>query len=286
VTVVGVARRGFRGVIADAAPDIFLPVTLRENLKYRGATYSDGSDLPGRPIWEQVNNHWLELLARWRAGVEAAQAGTALDLLYQREKQEQLALEVEAEGRRQLLAKKLVLEPGARGLSQLREPLAGPLLILLGVAGLVLLIACANVANLLLARADPRERAIARLTGFFGLLALLLAAVGLYGVMSYGVARRTSEIGLRMALGAPPGRVVGMILRDTARLIAAGVASGLAAALATAPLAASQLFGLSAYDPPTLLGATAILVAVALLSGFLPARRAAATDPMQALRHE
>jgi predicted permease len=135
-------------------------------------------------------------------------------------------------------------------------------------------------------RSLARERAIARLTGFFGGLALLLSAIGLYGVMSYSVDRRTGEIGLRMALGAPRRRVLAMVLVETARLIAIGVATGLAASLATTRLAASQLYGLTAFDPATVAVATAVLVAVALLAGFLPARRAADTSPMTALRYE
>jgi predicted permease len=135
-------------------------------------------------------------------------------------------------------------------------------------------------------RSLARERTIARLTGFFGALALLLAAIGLYGVMSYSVARRTGEIGLRMALGAARGRVLALVLGDTLRLIAIGVATGLAAALATTRLAASQIYGLTAFDPLTVAVATLVLVAVALLAGFLPARRAADTSPMAALRYE
>ena len=135
-------------------------------------------------------------------------------------------------------------------------------------------------------RSLARERAIACLTGFFGGLALLLAAIGLYGVMSYSVARRTGEIGLRMALGAARGRVLTLVLGDTLQLIAIGVAAGLAAALATTRLAASQLYGLTAFDPATVTLATLVLVAVALLAGFLPARRAADTAPMAALRYE
>jgi predicted permease len=130
------------------------------------------------------------------------------------------------------------------------------------------------------------QRAVARLAGFFGLLALVLAAIGLYGVMSYSVARRTNEVGLRMALGAPRARVVGLVMRDTALLIGAGVAAGLVAAVAATRLAASQLFGLSAFDPATVAAATLAMVAVALAAGFLPARRAAEIDPMVALRHE
>jgi len=135
-------------------------------------------------------------------------------------------------------------------------------------------------------RSLARPRAIARLTGFFGGLALLLSAIGLYGVMSYNVARRTGEIGLRMALGAPRARVLGLILRETALLLAIGIVAGLAAALAATRLAASQLYGLSAFDPGTVALATAVLVVVALTAGFLPARRAADTSPMEALRYE
>jgi ABC-type antimicrobial peptide transport system permease subunit len=100
------------------------------------------------------------------------------------------------------------------------------------------------------------------------------------------VARRTAEIGLRMALGAARGSVVGMVLRDTALLVAAGLAAGLAAAAGAMRLASSLLYGLSANDPPTLVGATAVMAAVALAAGFLPARRAADTSPMEALRHD
>jgi predicted permease len=681
VTVVGVARHGFHGAIADAAPDIFLPVTLREAVKFQGGIESDGPDLPGLSIFEQVHQHWLVLLARRQPGVSVARASAALNVLFQRDKEARFA-SAGPLGRQELMNQTLVLEPAARGLSHGRGSLTQPLLLLMAVAGLVLLIACGNLANLLLARADrrrkemalrlgigagrgrllrqllteslllaglggalgvacagwgsrlllglasrtdepipldvdldwrklafalgvalatgigfglapalqatrvdlasslkegagaigagagagagsrrgaggrlgralvagqiglslllligagllvrslqnlmgvdsgvardglvlawvnprllgydddrlvalytrlverletlpgvrsaslcnerllsgsswdenvvlpgytprpdedtatelrvvtpryfetvglplvagrafgprdrqgapkvaivdeamarrfwphlaaggaaarvlgqrfgfgppgnsrnleivgvvrnarairlraepaptaylpvaqrpgvlrdlevrvaggggaagqppaglvaslrqaiaevepklpvfsvitmdeqiarslARERAVARLTAFFGLLALSLAAIGLYGVMSYSVARRTNEIGLRMALGAPRGQVVGLVMRDTVLLIAAGVAAGLAAASATLRLAASQLFGLSAYDPETLAAATLALVAVALAAGFLPARRAADTDPMVALRHD
>jgi putative ABC transport system permease protein len=131
-----------------------------------------------------------------------------------------------------------------------------------------------------------RERAVANLTGFFGLLALLLAAVGLYGVMSYNVARRTHEIGLRLALGAPRANVLGLVLRDAAQLAAAGVAAGLLAALAATRAAASQLYGITAHDPATLLVAALAMALTALAAGYLPARRAAGTDPMVALRSD
>ena len=684
VTVIGVVRRGFHGAIADVAPDLFLPVTLRELVKYEGNIESDGPDLPGLSIFEQVHEHWLLLLARRRPGVSVERASAALNVLFQRDKAARLARyagDTERD-RRELMDERVLLEPAARGLSHLRRSLSQPLLILMAVSGLVLVIACANLANLLLARADrrrkemalrlgigagrgrllrqllteslllaglggalgiasagwgsrlllvlasgsaepiplavgldwrllvfalavalatgigfglapalqatrvdlaaslkegagamgggtagakggagaggrlgrvlvaaqiglslvlligagllvgslrnlmevdsgvvrtslvlaainphllgygddrltalyprlverleavpgvrsaslssfrllsgsswaenvvlpgytarpdedmdaqlrvvtpryfetvglpllagrafapadrqgapkvaivdeamarrfwprsatagawdpasvlgrrfgfgppgnsrdfeivgvaravrsirlgdappptaylpvaqrpaavmrdlevrlaggpegplqagvaaslrralaevepnlpvfsvitmdeqierslARERAVARLTGFFGALALLLAAIGLYGVMSYSVARRTNELGLRMALGAPRAQVLGLVMRDTARLVAAGVAAGLVAAVATTRLAASQLFGLGAFDPPTVVTATLAMVAVALAAGFLPARRAADTDPMVALRHD
>jgi predicted permease len=678
VTVVGVAPRGFNGAFVDGAPDVYLPITMRELVRYHRNTHTDGPEEETRPIWNQVNVHWLRLLARRRPGVSVAQAGAVLRVIFERTKQAQLATHPDPEARRRIAAQTLVLEPGARGMANWREELTRPLLVLTGAAGLVLLIACTNLASLLLARADrrkqemavrlgigagqgrllrqllteslllsglggalgllfaawgsrlllalvssrgapvrldvaldarqlvvaaatalltgigfglvpalqatrvdlvaslkegaraalsgragsaagpggaaggrngwrrllplgpalvaaqialslllligaglfvrslqnlvrvdpgfardrllmaevntgqlaadeahlaalydrlverleeipgvraaslsqfrllasgssasdielpgspqvpghprlahmsvvtahyfaatgmpllrgrafsprdgkgapqvaivnealvrsffprrsglgerfgfevatpgdheiigvvrdakyndlaektppmiylpvtqnpdalrdlelrtaatageaatvralrravaevepklavanvvnigeqldrslARERAVARLTGFFGGLALLLSAIGLYGVMSYGVARRTGEIGLRMALGAPRGRVLAMVMGETARVIAVGVAAGLAAALATTRLAASQLYGLGAFDPATVVVAGLVLAAVALLAGFLPARRAADTSPMTALRYE
>ncbi|MBI3280366.1 MAG: FtsX-like permease family protein [Acidobacteria bacterium] len=135
-------------------------------------------------------------------------------------------------------------------------------------------------------RALGQERAIAQLTGFFGALALLLAAIGLYGLMSYVVARRTREIGLRMALGALPGDVRRLILRETLSLTAAGVALGLPAAWLSLRVVSSQLFGLSAHDPATILAATLVMTAAAVLAGYLPARRATRIDPIEALRYE
>jgi predicted permease len=131
-----------------------------------------------------------------------------------------------------------------------------------------------------------RERLLATLSGFFGALALLLAMIGLYGVMSYNVARRRNEIGIRMALGAEQARVLSMVLREVAILIAAGLTLGLGAALATTRLLESFLYGTKSKDPLTLLAAAAVLAAVAALAGYLPARRASRQDPMAALRDE
>jgi predicted permease len=673
VAVLGVLPRGFRGVLADEAPDLFLPVTLRDVVRYRGNMSVDGPDDPKQPVWHQVNEHWLELLAKRRSGVSLEKARAVLGVLFEREKQAEMVGRTDPDDRRQLQAEKLLVEPGSRGLAYRRESLTRPLLVLMGLAGLVLLIACTNVATLLMARADrrrkemavrlgigagrarvlrqlvteslllaglggalglvfaawgsrlllrlvsqgadpvpldvdldwrkvafalgvalvtglafgivpalqatrvdlaavlkqgaramkgagrgghrlplgrvlvaaqvglslvlligaglfvrslqnlmrvdpgfttgglvaarinpsvlavddsrlagvyerlverleaipgvrsasmsgsrlltgsastsnvslpgyvpranenmdvqhnsvtpqyfatvglalvagrplaltdriggrpvavvnqamvrrflppgspigrrfgfggaerardieivgvvkdakyhrldekavplaylpvaqlpdsmhdahllrdielrvdpaagdaavawvatqlrravaeaapglpvlsittmseqltrslARERAVARLTGFFGLLALLLAAIGLYGVMSYSVARRTGEIGLRMALGAPRAEVLGLVIRETLVLVAIGVATGLLATWALARLATSQLFGITSHDPATLVGATAALILVALLAGFLPARRAAGVEPMEALRYE
>jgi predicted permease len=130
------------------------------------------------------------------------------------------------------------------------------------------------------------ERLMATLSGFFGLLAMLLAVVGLYGVISYIVAMRRNEIGIRMALGASRGDVVGIIVRQTLVLLALGVGVGVLLALAAVRSASSLLFGLQPNDPLTFAGASALLVTIALIASFLPARRASRVDPMVALRYE
>jgi len=127
---------------------------------------------------------------------------------------------------------------------------------------------------------------VAELAAAFGGLALLLACIGLYGVLSYAVAQRTNEIGIRMALGAERTTVVRMILRETALLILVGLAVGVPASLACARLIQSKLFGLKPADPLTLATALAIMIAVAIASGYLPARRASRVDPLVALRYE
>jgi ABC-type antimicrobial peptide transport system permease subunit len=131
-----------------------------------------------------------------------------------------------------------------------------------------------------------KERMMAMLSGFFGVLALILAMSGLYGVISYVVARRTNEIGIRVALGARQGQVVGMVLREAGWLLVAGVAAGLALSLIAGRSASSLLFGLKPYDPLTLGAAVAVLAAIAGLASFVPARRASKVDPMVALRYE
>jgi predicted permease len=130
------------------------------------------------------------------------------------------------------------------------------------------------------------ERVFAALTAGFGLLALVLACVGIYGVMAYSVARRTSEIGLRMALGAQTREVLTMILRETSLLAGIGVVLGVLVAAGVTRFIESMLFGLKPSDPATLGEAVLVMAAVALLAGWWPARRASRLDPMTALRHE
>jgi putative ABC transport system permease protein len=130
------------------------------------------------------------------------------------------------------------------------------------------------------------ERLMATLSGFFGVLAGVLAAVGLYGVMSYMVARRRNEIGIRMALGARRSQVIALIFRESGVLLAIGLAAGTVLAIAAGRTAASLLFGLKPYDPVTLIVAMATLAAVAAAATWLPARRAARLDPNSALREE
>jgi putative ABC transport system permease protein len=130
------------------------------------------------------------------------------------------------------------------------------------------------------------ERLMASLAASFGSLGLVLAVIGLYGLLAYTVARRTSEIGIRMALGADGRRVVAMVMKQAAALMLAGVAIGVPSAFALTRLTQSLLFGLSARDPATFFGAAIVLAAAALLAGFWPARRASKVDPMTALRCE
>jgi predicted permease len=131
-----------------------------------------------------------------------------------------------------------------------------------------------------------RDRLMAWLSSFFGLLAILLAAVGLYGVIAYVVAQRTNEVGIRMALGASGSEILRMFLGETATLLAIGCVTGGVMSLAAGRAAAALLYGLKPYDPPTFALAAALLAAVAISASFIPARRAARVDPMVALRYE
>jgi predicted permease len=130
------------------------------------------------------------------------------------------------------------------------------------------------------------ERLVASLSGTFGLLAVTLACVGLYGLMAYAVNRRINEIGVRMALGARREQIAGMILGESLLLVIAGLAIGVPSALGAARLIRSELYGLNPSDPMNMLIAVAVMVGISALAGYLPARRAMRIDPMVALRHE
>jgi ABC-type antimicrobial peptide transport system permease subunit len=130
------------------------------------------------------------------------------------------------------------------------------------------------------------ETTLARLCTVFALLALTIACIGLYGTVAYNVARRTSELGIRMALGAQRGRLVWLVLREVLMLAGIGIAVSVPAALAASKLVESFLFGMKRNDPWALATAVATLLAAVLVAGYLPARKASSIDPMVALRHD
>jgi ABC-type antimicrobial peptide transport system permease subunit len=130
------------------------------------------------------------------------------------------------------------------------------------------------------------DRMISRMSAAFAVLATLLAAIGLYGVLAYTVAQRTREIGLRMALGAGAEQVRAMVLKQVSRMVAIGIGAGLIAAYGMGRLARSLLYELEAHDPVVILTVTALLAAIALGAAFVPALRASRVDPMRALRYE
>jgi ABC-type antimicrobial peptide transport system permease subunit len=130
------------------------------------------------------------------------------------------------------------------------------------------------------------ERLIALLSAGFGLLATLLAAMGLYGVMAFVVARRTKELGVRMALGARPGSVIWLVMKDVLLLLVLGLAVGIPSAIALGRLVATQLYGIKVNDPGIAGASMVVLIVVASLAGFIPAQRASRIDPILALRYE
>ena len=132
--------------------------------------------------------------------------------------------------------------------------------------------------------ATPRFQTL--LLALFAVVGLALTAIGLYGVMAYGVAQRTREFGIRLALGARPGEVLGLVLRGGLTLVAAGLIVGVVAGALATRLLGSALYGVDPLDPPTFAGVSAMLVAVAAMASYVPARRATRVDPIAALRAE
>ena len=131
-----------------------------------------------------------------------------------------------------------------------------------------------------------QQRLVTQLVTVFGVAALILAAIGLYGMLAYGVVRRTSEIGIRMALGAIRRDVVWLVIRESLFIVAIGLSFGMAGAFAVGSLLESMLFEMKPTDPWALLSAGALLLTVAAVAAWLPARRAATIDPIEALRYE
>ena len=129
-----------------------------------------------------------------------------------------------------------------------------------------------------------QDRLVAQVVGFFGVLAMVLAALGLYGVMAHATLRRTTEFGLRMALGAVPGDVTRMVVRESMAMVAGGVLLGVPAALAAMRLVQGRLFGVGVLDPPSIIFAVVVLAASAAVAGYLPAMRASRVAPLEAIR--
>lgn len=144
----------------------------------------------------------------------------------------------------------------------------------------------ATTLDALVGRSILKERLVAGLGGVFALLSLLLAAIGLFGLLNYSVTRRTKELGIRSALGAPRRGLILLVLRDLSGLLTVGLSAGLVGSIAVMNVSRSLLFGVSAADPLVMAAAAAVFLAVSATAGGLPARRAAAIDPMIALRHE
>ncbi len=253
VTVVGVTPPGFTGIWRDGEPDVWLPLTLQPLLQYQTNSSAYGSADRSRPWVEQDRIAWLNLVGRV---APAGRTGVTTPI----------NLDVRVAGD---------AGPAARAVREAMRR-AEPGLIVDNVVTM----------SSRLAQHVGRERLVAYLSSGFAGLALLLAAVGLYGVLSYAVAQRTREIGVRMALGARRSEIAWLVIGDALRVVGVGLVAGAAAAFATGRMLKTLLLDVSAADPVSSALVLGVLVVVTLAAAYVPARRAARVDPMLALRSE
>jgi hypothetical protein len=269
-TVAGIAPSGFFGDQVRAnPPDFWLPLATEPALTGAGS------------ILHHPEDHWLYTIGRLKPGAKPAsiQAEVTVELQQWLSAQPDLL----PRERSDLGKQHIVVIPGGAGKPDNLEPAVR--YTLADIDPNLTVLNMQSFAEQLSLNFN-QDTLITRLTELFGLLALILACVGLYGVTAYSVAQRTGEIGIRMALGANRGNVLGLVLRGAFLQLAFGLGVGIPAALAGGRLLSSQLYGVKSHDPVILGAAVLVLGACALLAGFVAARRAASIDPMQALRSE
>ena len=342
MTVVGVTGPEFYGTDLSLRPQLRVPLAMAPVLRPN----------PNDSTMIRRGHQWLRVMARLRPGASIEQAMAAADVVFRRGNAAlltDLPAGAPESARQRIEARRLTMRPGPQGTNRMRTSAELPLLLLGGATATLMLIACANLANLLLARGAVRQREMAVRTALggnrwrlvrqllvesfvlsvaagalgllvavwmvgvilsflpagnalgsdlapdltvmtatlgssFGVLALLLAAVGVYGVLAFAVARRTREIGLRMALGAEPGDVSWLIVRQLAVIVLAGLLGGAAGAWALQGVLRTMVFGVRPADPAVFAAAVVIVGATSAIAALLPARRAARLDPVAALR--
>jgi hypothetical protein len=266
MTIIGVNPPAFTGAYeVQNSPDIFLPFSMQPI----AAPKSSASLLTDRNLW------WVLLMGRLKPGVTAQTAQAALNV--------ELNATIRAT---MVVGKNDEFMTFAIHTWMQSETIVPSLRAAVASIDRDLPLLDMRTQDEQIEDRSKVERTFASLTSGFGLLALVLACIGIYGLMAYSVARRTNEIGIRMALGAQSGRVQRMILREASLLAVVGVAAGLAVGVAMSRLIATMLYGLKSYDPLTFSGASLLLLFVALSASWIPARRAARIDPLKALRHE
>ena len=254
--VVGVAAPNFEGTNVGLPTHVWVPVMMKPTIT---------------PTWDDLDNErytWFYLFGRLKPGIAMDQAQAAMKVLYRQLQEEELKGEFFQkfpESTERFLRQNFTLIPAARGQSSLRFAFERPLIVLQWLAN---------------------ERMLSFLSVGFALLATLLAVVGLHGVLSFVVARRTREIGIRIALGAERGHVIRLVLREMLLVIVFGIAAGIATGLLCGRFVESQLFGVKAADPPIFALSVAAVLTASLGAAFMPSWRASRLDPTRALRHE